>query len=360
MNRETIKITNSSNEELDVVIEGNLDANIAIVFAHGMGSNKDENFNLLLDIAGGLADEFRIFRFDFSGYGKSGGNEEDMCLSKMADDLSCVINHANDTHQKVFLLAHSLGVYATLQLQPKDVEKIVFTSPPSMDFVSRLQKKITEKGGALNKNKISLYPRTSGETQKLGPKFWQEVDLFSFSKKIKRQAVSSKIAIFDPLGDHPMNDDLISFCQRLGIDHYQMEGDHNFINPQDRGVLIKEINNFFKKTRTIFIAHPVSGDVENNIQKIITICSNIHSAKIIPVFPSLLSRNYLSESEEDRIIKKNTIEEYFKRGFIDEIWYYNDSLSSGMKNEVDLGLKYGVPNIGKSEKMQEELFDYIK
>ncbi len=67
MQNKRLKIRNACNEKLDALLKGKEDASTVIVFVHGFGSNKHENFNLLTDIADSLADDFRIIQFDFSG-----------------------------------------------------------------------------------------------------------------------------------------------------------------------------------------------------------------------------------------------------------------------------------------------------
>ncbi len=49
-----IVIRNHKEELLDVLTSGNENAKTAIIFVHGFGSNKDENFNLFIDIATSL------------------------------------------------------------------------------------------------------------------------------------------------------------------------------------------------------------------------------------------------------------------------------------------------------------------
>jgi hypothetical protein len=53
--------------------------------------------------------------------------------------------------------------------------------------------------------------------------------------------------------------------------------------------------------KTVFIAHPIAGDIQNNIKKVLEICERIHTKTIIPVAPYLISLLYLNdEVVEDR------------------------------------------------------------
>ncbi len=362
MQNETIKLRNGQNEKLDVLLSGNYHASTAIVFAHGFGANKDENSNLFVDIATSLEKDFRIIRFDFSGYGKSEGRQEDVNLDKMKGDLATVVEYAKGTHKKVFIVAHSLGTFATMLLKPLGVERIVFTSTPNSDtklLIENMQARITNNGGRVNEKGTTLYKRTNGDTQTIGSSFWETLRGFNPIGHTKMLSHYSSLATFDPQDDEvlkSMSFDHLVIYDQLGIKSKALPGDHNFTNPDDRNRLIAEINSFFRKVKMVFIAHPISGDVENNIKKVLDICEDVHSETIIPVFPSLLWRNYLGHKPEHEKLIQKVNEELFRRHGVDEVWYYGDgTISSGMKNEIKLAVKWRIPNIGKTPKMAFEL-----
>lgn len=110
--------------------------------------------------------------------------------------------------------------------------------------------------------------------------------------------------------------------------------------------------------KMIFVAHPMSGDVEGNTKKVIDICRSLHSEEFIPVFPSLLWREYLKGDGKKKLIRAVTLE-YFKRGFIDELWLYGPTLTDGMKYEIQLAIKYNIPVIAKTIGTQHELGEYF-
>ena len=56
------------------------------------------------------------------------------------------------------------------------------------------------------------------------------------------------------------------------------------------------------KQKIVFIAHPISGNVDKNIKKVLSICKKNHSINIIPVFPSFIWRQYLGNSKKDKKI----------------------------------------------------------
>ena len=107
--------------------------------------------------------------------------------------------------------------------------------------------------------------------------------------------------------------------------------------------------------KTIFIAHPISGDVEENIKKVLSICRVIHSQRIIPIFPSLVWRQYLPQNEETKKLAAQVNEEYFKRGMVDEVWFYGTMLSDGMRCEALLALNYNIPIKAMSKQMKKAL-----
>lgn len=114
--------------------------------------------------------------------------------------------------------------------------------------------------------------------------------------------------------------------------------------------------------KTVFVGHPIAGDVSGNVGKVVAICKEIHTKDIIPVAPYLGLLQYLDdEVVEDRELGFDANLEYFRRGFIDELWLYGDRISSGMKEEVDLALELGIPTILKTESvMRDFIKDFIK
>ncbi len=101
--------------------------------------------------------------------------------------------------------------------------------------------------------------------------------------------------------------------------------------------------------KTVFVAHPISGDVEGNLKKVAEICRAIYEEGHIPIFPSHTARQYLDDSPELKELCGKANEEYFRRGMIDEIRFYGEQMSEGMRREALLAHQYGTLLIGKSE-----------
>ena len=54
--------------------------------------------------------------------------------------------------------------------------------------------------------------------------------------------------------------------------------------------------------KTVFVGHPIAGDVAGNVGKVVAICKEIHTKDIIPVAPYLGLLQYLDdEVVEDRM-----------------------------------------------------------
>ncbi|TRZ53239.1 DUF4406 domain-containing protein [bacterium] len=111
-----------------------------------------------------------------------------------------------------------------------------------------------------------------------------------------------------------------------------------------------------KTKKTIFIAHPISGDIAGNVEKILKICKKIHNKTMIPVAPYLVSLQYLNDGEqEERNLGIEANFEAFHRGYIDELWLFGETISSGMREEINLALSLGIPVIPKTKETKEGL-----
>ena len=104
-----------------------------------------------------------------------------------------------------------------------------------------------------------------------------------------------------------------------------------------------------KRTTTVFIAHPISGDVRGNMERVLRICQKVHTEHIIPVAPSLVSLQYLDDTViEDRNLGIDANLECFHRRFVDELWLFGDHISAGMWQEIALAREVGIPVVAKT------------
>lgn len=112
--------------------------------------------------------------------------------------------------------------------------------------------------------------------------------------------------------------------------------------------------------KTVFIAHPIAGDIKANMRRVLDICEQVHTADIIPVVPYLVSLQYLDDTvEEHRTLGIAANVEALKRRFVDELWLFGDRISSGMRHEITIAHECNIPVIPKTpdtERQYAELF----
>lgn len=245
------KVRNPSNEQLDVLIEGNDASTITVIMAHGLGVDKHETSGMFDDIAKALGDSYRVVRFDFSGFGKSEGKTEDFDYHKHARDLDSIIHYVKKTYGgTLYLIAQSMGTFVTSLLNPQGIQKTIFTGIPNSDtkyITDRLIARFTSKPGAhIDLMGISLIPRSSGAIQKFGPQFWKTLAEFSPVPAVTAFAKNTDLLIL-----HPLQDDVVGPEFQKEYDTIQdvkiewINGDHSFKNSQDRHYLIERIKTFF-------------------------------------------------------------------------------------------------------------------
>ena len=113
--------------------------------------------------------------------------------------------------------------------------------------------------------------------------------------------------------------------------------------------------------KLVFVAHPMRGDMAGNMEKVSAICARIYGEGHVPIAPYLVSFPHLrngAANERELGVEANLVS--FERGFIDELWLYGDRISEGMKIEVALARKLGIPVVAKSEGTQRDLRDISK
>ena len=104
------------------------------------------------------------------------------------------------------------------------------------------------------------------------------------------------------------------------------------------------------KKKTVFVGHPVGGNIKGNIEKVLKICSEVHTKEIIPVAPYLISLQYLNDGAiEDRELGMEANHECFRRRYVDELWLFGDRISPGMEKEILLAKEMQIPIIPKTE-----------
>lgn len=98
-----------------------------------------------------------------------------------------------------------------------------------------------------------------------------------------------------------------------------------------------------KPKRLIYICSPLRGDIERNIRKAQTYCREAVEFGVIPLAPHI----YFTQFLDDRIPHERKIgmelgNEILKK--CKEVWVYGiQNPSEGMKAEIELAKKFGIP-----------------
>ncbi len=245
-----MKIKNAFDEDIDLIVEGNSESDTTIIFVHGFGTNKDEGGGLFIDIAHSLSDRFRLVRFDFTGYGMSEGRQEDTSLAKEASDLNSVLGFAREKYgNRIWLIGMSLGCYVIALLSPDGISKTVFISPPDSSQVitaERLAKRIKSRnGGVVDYNGISIYSRSSGETQKIGPAFWKSLDEFNAEAAISAYSRKTDLITIIPVHDEIFERKNMDIYDKVSSSCIRMKGNHAFTVKEEREALVSKIADIF-------------------------------------------------------------------------------------------------------------------
>ncbi len=247
-----VKIKNKQNELLDIWIEGNEKSDITIIFIHGFAVDKHETAGYFDDLAKSLGETYRIVRFDFSGCGESEGRLEDKNYNTWSEDLKVTIDYVKNNHKGViYLLAQSMGCFVTAITNPKGIKETVFTGIPNSNtqhIIDSIAKRFGSRPGAvINYRDISIVPRSSGQTQKIGPSFWQVLKEYNPLESVKEFSKNTKLLINHPLQDEVVGQEFLDEYSIIpGVTIKKINGDHAFTKTEDREKLIEIVKNFFK------------------------------------------------------------------------------------------------------------------
>lgn len=94
-----------------------------------------------------------------------------------------------------------------------------------------------------------------------------------------------------------------------------------------------------------YIAHPISGDVKENINKIVKIVRhiNLSESQVVPFVPYLadcLAMDDSNPSHRERGIKNDF--QFFTPERIDELWVCG-AVSKGVQQEIEWASELGIP-----------------
>lgn len=101
--------------------------------------------------------------------------------------------------------------------------------------------------------------------------------------------------------------------------------------------------------KVVYIAHPISGDVRGNMEKVAKIIRDIAmndrmTIPFAPYFSMLAAFDDIIPEERERGMVNNL--EFFSKGFIDELWIYGEP-TKGMQMEIAMANEFNIPIIQK-------------
>lgn len=93
--------------------------------------------------------------------------------------------------------------------------------------------------------------------------------------------------------------------------------------------------------KVVYIAHPIGGNVKENLEKVRHIVRkiNLERSDVVPFAPYWLDCHALNDdipSERERGIKNDKY--LLESGIVDELWLYGNKISNGMQNEINIAL----------------------
>lgn len=106
------------------------------------------------------------------------------------------------------------------------------------------------------------------------------------------------------------------------------------------------------KMRIVYIAHPIGGDVENNLASLRRIIRNINAYEhntvpFCPYYADVVSMNDNDPSQRARGLK-NDMAILSRIGMVDELRLYGDTISQGMRLEIEQAYYTGIPIVCSS------------
>jgi hypothetical protein len=99
-------------------------------------------------------------------------------------------------------------------------------------------------------------------------------------------------------------------------------------------------------TKIVYIAHPIGGDLTGNLEKLLKIIRNINLTmdSIVPLAPYVADVFSLDDTKPAERYR-GLLNDYavLCSGMISELWIYGERVSPGMRTEIELTHKNGIP-----------------
>ncbi len=250
MAAKSFKVLNKRGEELKVVVDGNEQGQGTLLFVQGFGVSLAEN-SLFADITTAFQNDFTVISFDFAGYGASEGKQEDVSLDTEAQDLEAVLKWVRKQFLgPVHIIAHSLGSYVVSHLNPSKIEKSILIAPTHQNaehLVQQLQQRMQLRGGTIDEQGVSVYPRLNGEVQKIGASFWSALRAFDPVPAVRKYSLKTNLLVIYPRQDEIIaKEHVLKYTALPTLTFKELTGDHNFSKGKERGKMMEIIADFLK------------------------------------------------------------------------------------------------------------------
>ena len=114
--------------------------------------------------------------------------------------------------------------------------------------------------------------------------------------------------------------------------------------------------------KIVYIAHPVGGDVDGNLQKVADIGRkiNLEEPGVVPFAPYYYDCATLQDAvpeERAKGLKNNAA--LMRACKVDEVRLYGNKVSSGMWGEVELAHELGIPVVAMTEGTKKEYGELV-
>ena len=104
----------------------------------------------------------------------------------------------------------------------------------------------------------------------------------------------------------------------------------------------------------VYIASPLRGDIEGNIERAKAYCRFAITKNVMPMCPHIYFTLFLNDNAEvERRIGMILGLQLLKR--CKEVWVFGDTISEGMANEIKIAEKRGIPVRYFTSKCEEAL-----
>lgn len=169
----------------------------------------------------------------------------------------------------------------------------------------------------------------------------RQIAMFVASTQIKTLSLSK-------IGEY-YNKDHATVIHALKTVNNLCETDHLFKEKVDQAIVNY---NLIEANRIVYIAHPISNDIQGNIEKILAIVKqiNLEEKNVSPFVPYLADVLALDDSIPEHRKKgiSNNIA-YLKSGIVSELRVYGDFISKGVAEEIAIAREFKIPVVYKTK-----------